>query len=289
MRKVPILIERIAVLIRKARIPEVDFSGVVSKESHLPNNCKFQAGDTVCGQITPVKHVTGNIGALATKIAVSTGWIIRKPDELTHEQAASLPNAFVSAYKLAKNIKAGSRVFVNGGSGGIGLMLLQILKKWKRADVTTTASDQSWHIVEAQQPDAMVNYRKVGSLVTHLQASNALFDYIIDLVGDASLLNESRKVLSRDGTFIAFGGGLSSSSIFHFLKWFFGTLARGLLPAWLGGCGCKFRFVAIHKESDTTGGLTMLEDFLRKGWVKPCIDSVYDFEDALSAYDRLSR
>lgn len=171
-------------------------------------------------------------------MAISPTWIISKPADLGYEEAASLPTSFVSAHKLAKGVRNGARVFVNGGSGGVGLVLLQLLKNWKQADVTTTASDQSWHVVERQHPDAILNYREIDNLSEHLRKSYPRFDYIIDLVGDMDLLRNSRKTLLSDGTFIAFGGGLASSSILHFLSWLVRTVTIGVIPRWLGE-SCK--------------------------------------------------
>lgn len=173
----------------------------------------------------------------------SPGWIVPKPADMTYEQAASLPTSFVSAYKLAKDIRSGSRVFVNGGSGGIGLILIQLLKNWKNANVTTTASDQSRHVVEKQHPDTIVNYREIDNLPDHLHELHSSFDYVIDLVGDTSLLQNSKKFLSPEGTFIAFGGGLASSSMLHFFSWLLRTIAVGILPTWLGE-SCKSCFTS---------------------------------------------
>lgn len=223
------------ILRRKLRIPEIDFAGIVAEVNQTES--RIIVGDQVFGHIPPIRHVTENIGVLAEKVAVSPDWIIPKPVKLTYEEAAALPTSFVSAYKLASGVRNGSRVLVNGGSGGIGLTLVQLLKKWKQADVTTTASNQSWHIVEEQHPDTIVNYREVGDLASHLHKQFQPFDYAIDLVGDSSLLKQSHRYLAKDGVFVAFGGGLSSESVWGFLSWLFKTLAIGLLPIWLGEHG----------------------------------------------------
>lgn len=181
-----------------------------------------------------MEHVSRNIGTLAEKVAVSPSWIIPKPAGLTYEEAAALPTSFISAYKLTVNIHNGSRVFVNGGSGGVGLALLQILKHWKQATVTTTASEQSWNIVKKYGPDNIINYREVQELSSHLKEKFEPFDYAIDLVGDVALLKQSSRFLAKDGTFVAFGGGLSSASLLSFLAWLIKTTATGLLPRWLG-------------------------------------------------------
>lgn len=193
--------------------------------------------------------------------------------------------------------------------------------------MTTTASDQSWHIVEKQRPDTIVNYREIGDLAIHLQNHLESFDYVIDLVGDTALLKQSHRYLRKNGMFIAFGGGLSSTTVWGFLSWFIRTIVTGFLPSWLGekrtclqvlsaidlnvqpkgGSRRTFRFVAVAKEFDSTESLRMLEEFVSKGelilgiacrmrvpisssgWVKPCIDSVYDFKEVFEGYDRLLR
>jgi NADPH:quinone reductase-like Zn-dependent oxidoreductase len=223
-------------LLRKTpRTPEIDFSGVVSEESKFSTSCPFKPGDEVYGHVPPVEHVLRGIGTLAEQIAVSANWFIRKPEELSHVQAAALPTSFVSAYKLANCVTPGTKVFINGGSGGIGLLLIQLLKTWKEAIVTTTASSQSRVIVEQQKPDYIVDYREVGGLASYLEDHYEPFDYCIDLIGDSKLLRQSNRFLAAyKGCFIAFGGGLGSSSIYQFVAWLVRTLFIGYMPRWLG-------------------------------------------------------
>lgn len=248
-------------LLRQPRTPEIDFSGVIAENSLILNG-PYKIGDEVYGHIPPVNHVTSNIGALAEKAAVSPAWILPKPADFKHEQAASLPTSFVSAYKLAKQVDTGARVFVNGGSGGVGLILLQLLKKWKKAHVTTTASSQSWEVVKQQQPDAIVNYREVRDLSRYLQEAHQPFDFIIDLIGDKILLQRCRNFLVPNGTFVAFGGGLSSATIRGFLGWLASTLLYGLWPRWAGESVTVFRYIlmafnqASQEEVDEVSALS---------------------------------
>ena len=218
--------------LRSSRIPEIDFSGVVAFGSDL-SKTSLHEGDSVYGHVLPSYHISSGVGALSEYVCVSPHWICKKPANLSHAQAAALPTVGISAYHLSKAIQKGDRVFVNGGSGGVGTILLQLLKQ-KSAYVVSTCSQKSRKLVEGLFVDEVIDYEAVENLSAHL-ANLQAFDVVIDLVGDTRLYsNSSRFIKSKRGCFIAFGGGLSSTSLLSLCKWLFRTCTTGYWPALLG-------------------------------------------------------
>jgi alcohol dehydrogenase len=84
-------------------------------------------------------------GGRAEKIAVATSHLVRVPDAVSLEDAASLPLAYGTAHRMMLTrgqVKAGETVLILGASGGVGAACVQ-LAKMQGATVIACASSQS--------------------------------------------------------------------------------------------------------------------------------------------------
>ena len=277
----------------------MDFAGTVDESSDL-SGTRYQPGDAVYGHVLPSHHILTGRGALCEFVAVSPRWIDKKPDKLSFVEAAALSTAGISAYKLLQHVPPYANVFVNGGSGGVGTILLQMLKQVKHARVVSTASQDSRDLVlDRLHADEVIDHRTVGPLAAHLlERYPQRFDVCIDLIGDMRLYTSSPGFLKPSGTYIAFGGGLESRSLLHLLKWLVEALLVGYWPACLGktvkrhergqlkpvagGCLSKFRFVAVVSEDDTVNGLlaisAMVDRSAYTAVTVPCMKFLNDFD-----------
>jgi NADPH:quinone reductase-like Zn-dependent oxidoreductase len=147
----------------------IDFSGIVEDTGQQISD--YKKGDEVFGLLDVFKGA-----ALAEYIIVEAKDIAPKPKGISFEQAAAAPvvgSAAIQLFDTLVQIKPGSDVLINGGSGGIGMFAIQIAKI-KGATVTVVASDlkavQDWgsHFV--------INYRKEDVL-----QAGKLYDVVIDL------------------------------------------------------------------------------------------------------------
>jgi NADPH:quinone reductase-like Zn-dependent oxidoreductase len=86
-------------------------------------------GDTVFGFLDPMTMYRHN-GALAEYIVARKGFITPKPANLTNAEASGLAGVGWTAVCAgdAAGLKKGDKVLVNGGSGGLGSMLVQVAK-----------------------------------------------------------------------------------------------------------------------------------------------------------------
>lgn len=85
--------------------------------------------------------VMGGKGALAEYVVVPAENVVLKPEGVSMEEAAGLPIAGVTALScmdLAR-VKKGERVLVNGSSGGIGSLVLQLAKQAAGSEGTVVA------------------------------------------------------------------------------------------------------------------------------------------------------
>jgi NADPH:quinone reductase-like Zn-dependent oxidoreductase len=97
--------------------------------------CKFAHGTwrACVSIIRRADRIFKGVGSLCQYTLVEPELIVGKPPNITHEQAASFPLAGLTAYlALVRNggLKQGDgkRVFINGGSGGVGAWGIQVCK-----------------------------------------------------------------------------------------------------------------------------------------------------------------
>lgn len=120
------------------------------------------------------------------KIANLLSKQVKKPSNLSFAEAASIPLAGLTAYTVLikqGGIKAGSRVLVNGSSGGVGVMAVQIAKA-VGAYVVATCSEQSASLVKGLGADETVDYRQsdfLGSLAHKYGSETSRFDLVFDV------------------------------------------------------------------------------------------------------------
>ena len=121
-------------------------------------------------------------GGLAEYVSIPEKYVVRKPDNASHEEAAGLGIAALTAYQLVNfkgfEVKKDERVFVQGGSGGVGTFAVQFAKQ-NGANVTATTS-RNEELLESLNVDHVVNYKKTDVP----KAYSDRFDFLIDTVGN---------------------------------------------------------------------------------------------------------
>ena len=140
--------------------------------------------------------------------------MVMKPDNVTFEQAASVPVAALTALQGLRDkgqIQPGQKVLINGAAGGVGTFAVQIAK-WFGADVTGVCSTRNVDMVRSIGADQVIDYTQED-----FTKSGQRYDLIFDCVGNHSL-SACRRVLNPKGTYIAVGGPSG--------RWMIGPLAQ---------------------------------------------------------------
>lgn len=112
---------------RRAPVPGLDFAGVVVAAGP---GAEAEVGARVCGAVSVGLHAT-NTGSLAEYVVVPAALVARVPAGMGLREACGLGivgQTAVIAHREATALGKGSRVLVNGASGGLGAMVLQIAK-----------------------------------------------------------------------------------------------------------------------------------------------------------------
>ena len=113
-------------------IPEMDFSGeIVGTGSNMPPERGLVVGTKVFGSVPLAQHVKSTSGALAEYIVLDCAAVVKKPPGISLGEAAGLGIAGCTALDLVKaaKVKRGDSVLVNGASGGIGHLALQMCRE----------------------------------------------------------------------------------------------------------------------------------------------------------------
>jgi len=126
-----------------------------------------QAGEKVFGVLDGWQG-----GAFAEYLAVSAGKLAKKPDSLSFEEAAALPLVSLTALQALRDeaqIKAGQSLCINGASGGVGTMAVQIGKIYG-AEITAVSKTENHDLLMKLGADRCLDYRQVDITKQTLQS-----------------------------------------------------------------------------------------------------------------------
>lgn len=171
-----------------------DFSGVVTEVGGGVSG--LRVGDEVYGQ---AGVLLGGSGTFAEYALVSSQNVAKKPKNVSHQEAASLPLAGVSAFQALLeniNLKKGQKILIHGGAGGIGSFTVQ-LAKYLGAYVYTTVSMEDVAYVKELGADEVIDYKsqKFEDIAKDCDA-------VFDTVGGETY-NRSFNVLKKGGVILS--------------------------------------------------------------------------------------
>ncbi|MFI6118032.1 SDR family NAD(P)-dependent oxidoreductase, partial [Kitasatospora sp. NPDC051164] len=162
-----------------------------------------EVGAEVTG-LRPGDRVAGLLPGAFGRVAVADHRVlVRIPDEWTFAQAATVPIAFMTAWYGLRDLgglKAGDRVLIHAGAGGVGMAAVQLARLWG-ADVHATAGPGKW--------DAL---RALGLDEDHIASSRTLefadrfgpFDVVLNSLS-GEFLDASLRLLAPGGRFVEMG------------------------------------------------------------------------------------
>jgi len=150
-----------------------DFSGVVAKTGEGVSD--FAVGDPVFGVLD-----AGVEGAYAEKLSIRAAIAARKPDSLSHLQAAAMALVGITAIWAVEDtaqLRAGETILIQGGAGGVAGFAIQ-LAKYLGATVITTTSASNVDYVRGLGADRVIDYNTEDFTIS---VSNC--DVVFDTVG----------------------------------------------------------------------------------------------------------
>ena len=134
-----------------------DFAGTI--ESIGASVTRFKVGDCVWGSN---QGLLGRQGTFAEKIAVKEGFAYPLPSQASPEEMSSIALVAITAQLglvQRANLLKGETLFVSGGAGGVGSMVIQIGKALGAKVIASAGSDARIRICKELGADIAVNYK----------------------------------------------------------------------------------------------------------------------------------
>src|SRR5208283_3022841 len=250
----------------------VDVAGQV--EAVGSNVTQFKPGDEVFGVCIRYPQDSGvkvwiSQGAFAEYVCAPESTLAMKPDNVTFEQAASVPVAAFTALQGLRDkgqIQPGHTVLVNGAAGGVGTFAVQIAKSFG-AEVTGVCSTTYVDMVRSIGADHVIDYTQED-----FTKRGRRYDLLFDCVGNHSI-SECRSVLKPKGICIM-AGDLSGRGVISLL----GRLITALVLSRFASQKLV-TFLARPNKQD----LTIMHELMKAGKVKPVIDKRYSLSEVPQA------
>jgi NADPH:quinone reductase-like Zn-dependent oxidoreductase len=236
-----------------------DVSGVI--EALDPEVRNWMVGDEVYGQTDAASH-----GTFADYTAIDAFRLARKPDHLSHIEAASLANVLLAAWNglfsaaNGMNLQAGQTILIHGAAGGIGTIAVQ-LAAWRGARAWGTASPGNLPYLQGLGAQRTIDYSVEG---WHQQIGpvNGVLN-----TADGAAAGQLCSLVRPGGCYVALRGLPDSAFILE-------QAARGV------------RCVAASGPASVQD-FPLIASVVAKGGVKPVVSGVYPLVEFREALERV--
>ncbi len=266
----------------RMKLPAVPFSdGAGEVVAVGASVTKWKVGDHVCSTVI-AGWLDGEPTAATSKTAIGAGnfdgvlqeyrvfneeFVVKVPEHLSFEEAATLPCAALTAWNalvVSGKIKSSDTVLTIG-TGGVSVFAVQFAKRFGAKVIAISGSDEKLEKIKQLGADETINYRETPDWdKAVLELTDGIgVDHVIEVGGTGTLQRSVKAV--RVGGHVALIGALDTSGEFNpvpvFMK---GIRMQGIF------IGSRRMFEEMNVEIESFG-------------LKPVVDSVFEFDQAREA------
>lgn len=234
----------------------MDFAGVVVES----RTSRVAPGQRVFGFVAEVRYLRGT---LADMVACHAREVCPIPSDVTDDDAAAMAlvgSTALQAFRDVARLRAGERVLVNGGSGGVGVAAIQIARVMG-AEVHTVSSAKNEPLC------AELGAHKTWSYPEHGWKREAPFDVVLDAFGNLAF-SEIAPHLAERGRYVS-----TVPSARRVVRDVTSRLARK-----------EERLVVVRPRARD---FATLAEWMRSGRLRAVIDARFALDRAVDAFERL--
>jgi len=216
----------------------------------------FKPGDQVFG------YLGQNMGAYAEYLCMpEDGVLAIKPASMTYEEATAVPMGAIMALNLLRkvNVQSGQKVLINGASGGIGSMAVQIAKD-AGAEVTGVCGTPRLEFVKSLGADHVIDYTQED-----FTQNGETYDLIFDILGRSSF-SRCKNSLTQNGRYL-----LASFKMKRLLQMLWTSIFSS-------------KKVICGMSPERAEDLTFIKELIEAGKIKSIIDRSFPMEQAAEAH-----
>jgi putative PIG3 family NAD(P)H quinone oxidoreductase len=235
----------------------------------------WKAGERVCALLPG--------GGYAERVSIPAGMAMRIPPNLSFEEAAAIPEVFLTAYQNLFNVAGlshGQTVLVHAGASGVGTAAIQLVREAGGQALATAGSAEKIDRCLCLGAKAGWNYREgpFGPWVAEKTAGRGV-DIVLDFVG-APYFEQNLSSLATDGRMVVIGT-LGGADVEKFSL-------RTLMSKRLQVTGAGLRSMDTRRKIELTRAFSefALPRFA-DGRLVPVIDAVFDWTDVGKAHERM--
>ncbi|TGN79441.1 NAD(P)H-quinone oxidoreductase [Streptomyces bauhiniae] len=166
-----------------------------------PGVSGWSVGDEVCALLTG--------GGYAEKVAVPAGQLLPVPKGITLVQAAALPEVTCTVWSnvfMVARLRAGEVLLVQGGSGGIGTMAIQVARALGARVAVTAGSKAKLDFCAGLGAEILIDYHTQDFVTEIKRATDGKgADVILDNMGGGDYLDRNVAALAVDGRLAIIG------------------------------------------------------------------------------------
>jgi len=224
-------------------------------------------------------------GGYAEKVSIPAGMAMRIPDHFSFEQAAAIPEVFLTAYLnlfVLGGLKENQTVLIHAGASGVGTAAIQLVRETGATSIVTASSEEKRNACLQLGASVAIDY-KAGPFAPSVKAATGGrgVDIILDFIG-AAYWEQNMESLATDGRLIVIGlmGG---------------SKVKELDLAVLHSRRLQIIGTALRSQS-VVEKISLTEQFIgfamsrfADGRLKPIIDSVWDLTQANDAHEYMEQ
>jgi tumor protein p53-inducible protein 3 len=251
----------------------LEVAGVV--EAVGPAVQQWSVGDRICALLPG--------GGYAEKVRVPAGLAMRIPDRLSFEEAAAIPEVFLTAYLnifMLGGLRPGQTVLVHAAGGGVGPAAIQLVKQFGAKVIATVRSDEKAAACLGFGADLAVNATADDFEARVMDFTEGVgVNVILDPVG-ASYFEQNLQCLALEGRLvsIAMMGGYTIPNL---------DLRRLLSRRWQL-IGSTLRALTVARKTEIVKAFNQqFMPMFSDGRLQAKIDSIYDVAEINEAHARM--